>query len=147
MFGGKNKFIWKLIATFLFVATTFVSCTDDTVAQTEEISPSSGNNDNTDSDSSGNSGNSDSLGGSGSSGPSNSGGSSTSASGATIPLSGYKLVWSDEFDESDSDGTPLSSKWGYDIGRGQSQNTDGTNPNNWAWGNDELQWYSDNDPD
>ncbi len=64
-------------------------------------------------------------------------------------LEDYKLVWADDFTdaERDSDGTPLSSNWGYDIGRGQSDNSDGTNPNNWAWGNGENQWYSDNDKD
>ena len=61
--------------------------------------------------------------------------------------SGMSIVWQDEFDSSDPDGTPLSSKWGYDVGRGQSVNTDGTNPGNWAWGNNEIQWYSDNDRD
>lgn len=60
---------------------------------------------------------------------------------------GYTLVWSDEFETCDPDGTPDSSKWGYDVGRGQSKNTDGSNPGNWAWGNEELQWYSDNDSD
>ena len=64
-------------------------------------------------------------------------------------LEKYKLVWADDFTdaERDSDGTPLSSNWGYDIGRGKSKNTDNTNPNNWAWGNNENQWYSDNDKD
>lgn len=61
--------------------------------------------------------------------------------------SGMSIVWQDEFDSSDPDGTPLSSKWGYDVGRGQSVNTDGTNPGNWAWGNSEIQWYSDNNKD
>uniref|UniRef100_UPI0025E2E43E Ig-like domain-containing protein n=1 Tax=Treponema sp. TaxID=166 RepID=UPI0025E2E43E len=70
-----------------------------------------------------------------------------SASGITAPLSGYSLIWNDEFDSADSDGTPLSSKWGYDIGAGVSDCTDGKNPGNYAWGNGELQWYSDNDPD
>ncbi len=74
-------------------------------------------------------------------------GSSSDISGATIPLSGYSLVWSDEFTSCDSDSTPLSSNWGYDVGAGCSENSDGTNPNNWAWGNNELQWYSNNDPD
>ena len=60
---------------------------------------------------------------------------------------GMSIVWQDEFDSSDSDGTPLSTKWGYDVGRGTSQNSDGTNPGNWGWGNGEEQWYSDNDPD
>lgn len=63
------------------------------------------------------------------------------------PLDGYSLVWNDEFDSADSDGTPLSSNWGYDVGAGQSKCTDGKNPNNYAWGNGELQWYSDNDSD
>ena len=64
-----------------------------------------------------------------------------------VTKTGYTLVWNDEFTASDSDGTPLSTNWGYDIGAGQSKCTDGKNPNNWAWGNSELQWYSDNDPD
>lgn len=38
-----------------------------------------------------------------------------------------KLVWSDEFD---TDGSPLSSKWDYDIG------------NNNGWGNGESQYYT-----
>ncbi|MBB5219392.1 hypothetical protein DYE49_09810 [Treponema rectale] len=70
-----------------------------------------------------------------------------SSSGITSPLSGYSLIWNDEFDEADSDGTPLSTKWGYDIGIGYSACTDGKNPNNGNWGNGELQWYSDNDAD
>lgn len=60
--------------------------------------------------------------------------------------SGMSIVWQDEFDSADADGTPLSSKWHYDVGRGQSNNSDGTNPGNWAWGNNEVQWYSDNKP-
>ena len=73
----------------------------------------------------------------------------TSRKGNTITVGSttYSLVWSDEFTSCDSDNTPLSSNWGYDVGRGQSTNTDGTNPNNWAWGNNEDQWYSNNDPD
>lgn len=59
----------------------------------------------------------------------------------------YKYVWSDEFTSCESDGTPLKSKWGYDVGRGMSTNTDGTFTNNWAWGNNELQWYSEADAD
>lgn len=77
----------------------------------------------------------------------NTGGINTSGETKTIDGETYTLVWSDEFTESESDGTPLLSKWGYDIGRGQSANTDGTNPQNWAWGNNELQWYSEKDPD
>ncbi len=73
--------------------------------------------------------------------------SGSSANSITLNGKTYSLVWSDEFTEADPDGTPLSSKWGYDVGAGTSMNTDGTNPGNWAWGNSELQWYSDNDPD
>ena len=61
-------------------------------------------------------------------------------------LDGYHLVWSDEFTSCEPDGTPLLSNWGYDIGRGQSYCTDGRNPNNWAWGNEEDQWYSNKEP-
>ncbi len=47
--------------------------------------------------------------------------------GYTTPLSypGYTLVWNDEFD-----GTSLSSDWVYDIGVGNN-----------GWGNNELQYY------
>jgi len=38
------------------------------------------------------------------------------------------LIWSDEFD---TDGSPDSSKWGYDIGTGQG-----------GWGNNESQYYT-----
>jgi beta-glucanase (GH16 family) len=41
--------------------------------------------------------------------------------------SGMKLVWSDEFDYT---GSPDSTKWNYDIGAS-------------GWGNNELQYYSD----
>ena len=58
--------------------------------------------------------------------------------------SGMSIVWQDEFDSADSDGTPLLTKWGYDVGRGTSTNSDGTKPGNWGWGNGEEQWYSDN---
>ena len=78
------------------------------------------------------------------------GAESPKAIGSSLNIAGlenYKLVGADEFTSADSDGTPLNSKWGYDIGRGLSKNTDGTNPGNWAWGNNEVQWYSDNDPD
>lgn len=40
----------------------------------------------------------------------------------------WKLVWSDEFDGA---GRPDSSKWAYDLG------------NNKGWGNNELQYYTD----
>ena len=47
--------------------------------------------------------------------------------GYSTPLSyaGYTLVWNDEFD-----GTELSSDWVHEIGNG-----------NWGWGNNELQYY------
>ncbi|MBT6744962.1 MAG: glycoside hydrolase family 16 protein [Flavobacteriales bacterium] len=50
--------------------------------------------------------------------------------GYTTPLSypGYTLVWSDEFE-----GTALSSDWTYDLGTGD-----------WGWGNNELQYYRQN---
>ncbi|MDO4229012.1 MAG: family 16 glycosylhydrolase [Capnocytophaga sp.] len=41
-----------------------------------------------------------------------------------------KLVWSDEFDK---DGVPDSTKWTYDLGRGNN-----------GWGNNELQTYTNN---
>jgi beta-glucanase (GH16 family) len=39
-----------------------------------------------------------------------------------------KLIWSDEFN---ADGTPDTTKWGYDIGTGT-----------WGWGNNEKQYYT-----
>lgn len=47
--------------------------------------------------------------------------------GYTTPLSysGYTLVWNDEFD-----GNSLSSDWIYELGNGT-----------WGWGNNELQYY------
>jgi len=50
--------------------------------------------------------------------------------GYTTPLSypGFTLVWSDEFE-----GTALSSDWTYDLGTGD-----------WGWGNNELQYYRQN---
>ena len=51
------------------------------------------------------------------------------------------LVWSDEFEGSEIDIT----KWHFDIGRGESECTDGQNPHNWAWGNNEAQWYTDSE--
>ncbi|MCH7402235.1 glycerophosphodiester phosphodiesterase family protein [Belliella kenyensis] len=44
-------------------------------------------------------------------------------------LKDKELVWQDEFDY---DGLPDSTKWSFDI-RG----------NDWSWGNNELQWYTD----
>ena len=47
------------------------------------------------------------------------------------------LEWSDEFIQSDI--LPDPKKWGYDVGDGIRENTDGTNPNNLDWGNGEAQ--------
>lgn len=57
----------------------------------------------------------------------NSGSGGLPTSGYTTPLSypNYTLVWNDEFD-----GTELSSDWSYEIGTGNS-----------GWGNNELQYY------
>ncbi len=44
------------------------------------------------------------------------------------PGTGWKLVWSDEFDR---DGLPDPAKWTYD-----------TRGNSYGWGNNELQWYT-----
>jgi len=52
------------------------------------------------------------------------------------------LEWSDEFIQSDI--LPDTKKWGYDIGDGLRDNTDGTNPHNLDWGNGEAQWYTSN---
>ena len=77
-----------------------------------------------------------------------SGGTGDSQPEATgVYRSGMNIIWQDEFDAADPDRTPLSSKWGYDVGRGTSENSDGTNPGNWGWGNGEAQWYSNNDAD
>ena len=45
------------------------------------------------------------------------------------PNTGWVLVWSDEFNESEID----ESRWSYDIGTGD-----------WGWGNDEQQYYTSN---
>ena len=52
------------------------------------------------------------------------------------------LEWSDEFVQSDI--LPDTKKWGYDVGDGVQDNTDGTNPHNGGWGNGESQWYTAN---
>ncbi|MCH7412117.1 family 16 glycosylhydrolase [Belliella sp. R4-6] len=44
-------------------------------------------------------------------------------------LEDKKLVWKDEFDY---EGLPDSTKWSFD-----------TQGNDWSWGNDELQWYTE----
>ena len=59
---------------------------------------------------------------------SSSGTSGAPATGYSTPLSysGMTLVWNDEFE-----GSSLSSDWTFDIGTG-----------NWGWGNNELQYYT-----
>ena len=52
------------------------------------------------------------------------------------------LEWSDEFIQGDL--FPDKTKWGYDVGDGIRENTDGTNPNTLDWGNNEAQWYTAN---
>src|ERR1700733_15077364 len=43
----------------------------------------------------------------------------------------YQMVWSDEFNV---DGSPDSTKWGYDVGGN-------------GWGNNELEYYTDARPE
>ena len=64
--------------------------------------------------------------------------------GTNIKKNGIDLTleWSDEFIQSDT--LPDKKKWGYDIGDGIIENSDGTNPNNLDWGNSEAQWYTAN---
>ncbi len=50
-----------------------------------------------------------------------------------VPVSSYKLVWSDEFEKT---GTPDEQKWAYDLGDGC--------PGVCQWGNNELQYYTSN---
>jgi beta-glucanase (GH16 family) len=54
--------------------------------------------------------------------------SATACFAADPAPTGWKLVWSDEFDK---DGAPDASKWSYDVG-------------GHGWGNKELQFYTDN---
>jgi beta-glucanase (GH16 family) len=65
--------------------------------------------------------------------------------GTKIKKNGIELTleWSDEFIQSDI--LPDKTKWGYDVGDGLQENTDGTNPHNSDWGNGEAQWYTAND--
>jgi beta-glucanase (GH16 family) len=55
---------------------------------------------------------------------------------AEQPAAGWKLVWSDEFDETEIDKT----KWDFDSGNGFYD----YDANQWinGWGNDELQYYT-----
>ena len=64
--------------------------------------------------------------------------------GTKIKKNGIDLTleWSDEFIQEDI--LPDKTKWGYDVGDGIRENTDGTNPNNLDWGNGEAQWYTAN---
>ena len=55
------------------------------------------------------------------------------------------LEWADEFIQSDI--LPDKTKWGYDVGDGVQENTDGTNAHNGGWGNGEAQWYTANNED
>jgi beta-glucanase (GH16 family) len=45
---------------------------------------------------------------------------------------GWKLVWSDEFDDVNANGLPDPAKWGYDTARNKA-----------GWFNDEQQYYAD----
>ena len=154
---SKSK-IAALLAASLIFGFTVTGCGMDASVEAEDSNTSSNSNDSSKNDNG--TGTTDT----GSNKPSNSGPTNGNTSNGndeantTKPTgnpdfvmdankTGYTLVWSDEFTTCDPDGTPDSSKWGYDVGRGQSKNTDGTNPDNWAWGNGELQWYSDNDSD
>ena len=64
--------------------------------------------------------------------------------GTKIRKNGINLTleWSDEFIQTDI--LPDANKWGYDIGDGMRDNTDGTNPQTLDWGNREAQWYTAN---
>lgn len=145
---SKSK-IAALLAASLIFGFTVTGCGMDASVEAEDSNTSSNSNDSSKNDNG--TGTTDT----GSNKPSNSGPSNGSNStskeeedetSSTVNKLAYTLVWSDEFTECESNGTPLLSKWGYDVGRGQSKNTDGTNPDNWAWGNGELQWYSEKNP-
>jgi beta-glucanase (GH16 family) len=60
-------------------------------------------------------------------------GSAFGAESAPAAGSGWKLVWSDEFDH---DGLPDPAKWAYDVGTGQE-----------GWGNRELEFYTSARPE
>ena len=64
--------------------------------------------------------------------------------GTKIKKNGIDLTleWSDEFIQSGL--LPDTQKWGYDIGDGVQDNSDGTNAHNGGWGNGEAQWYTAN---
>ena len=64
--------------------------------------------------------------------------------GTVIKKNGIELTleWSDEFIQSDI--LPDTTKWGYDVGDGVQENTDGTNAHTGGWGNGEAQWYTAN---
>lgn len=55
----------------------------------------------------------------------------TSVLSCSKPAKRWKLVWADEFENS---GTPDSTKWSYDLGDGC--------PNVCGWGNNELEYYT-----
>lgn len=54
----------------------------------------------------------------------------------TTPSANYQLIWSEEFDQSDT--VPDPARWNYDLGYGYNGNNDG-------WGNDEWQNYTDSE--
>jgi beta-glucanase (GH16 family) len=60
-------------------------------------------------------------------------GSAFGAESAPAAGSGWKLVWSDEFDH---DGLPDPAKWAYDVGTGKE-----------GWGNRELEFYTQARPE
>lgn len=76
---------------------------------------------------------------------SSSGPESEMAIGTTLKKNGISLTlkWSDEFTEESK--TPDKTKWGYDVGNGLSENSDGTYTNNLDWGNSEAQWYTNSE--
>ena len=61
--------------------------------------------------------------------------SSLSPSPPASPPLGMRLVWADEFDGPPGS-SPDPTRWGYDLG-------DGVAAGNAGWGNQELEWYTD----
>lgn len=54
------------------------------------------------------------------------------------------LAWADEFIQKEE--LPDPTKWGYDVGDGVQENTDGTKGGVQDWGNGEAQWYTYDNP-
>ena len=134
----KLKLLFPMIAASLFFS--FAGC------QLFDPNTGSSGSNGTDSENTDTGGTENSGPGSGSSSGNGTVSGDSTGGGIDSLLSGYHLVWNDEFDRSDADGTPLSDNWWYDIGNGWQACSDGKNPNNDRWGNGELQWYSDNNP-